>query len=138
MTVRKSLSQPEAYIVIGSRGRIPINEETTLVYPVVERLGQNNHCCAPCALRSQIVKNGRGFSQPASQGRLGLADLLVKVRGQPGHGLFLSGGLALTPRPDQFCYADACVPGLLTKPITKTGVVNTGSRAVSIAYRGYA
>ena len=27
--------------------------------------------------------------------------------------------LALTARPDQFCYADACVPGLLTKPITK-------------------
>jgi hypothetical protein len=36
MAVRKSLSQREAYIVIGSRGRIPINEETTLVYPVVE------------------------------------------------------------------------------------------------------
>jgi hypothetical protein len=46
MTVRKSLSQREAYIVIGSRGRIPINEETTLVYPVVERLGRNNHRCA--------------------------------------------------------------------------------------------
>jgi outer membrane lipoprotein-sorting protein len=36
MAIRKSLSQREAYIVTGSRGRIPINEETTLVYPVVE------------------------------------------------------------------------------------------------------
>jgi hypothetical protein len=65
------------------------------------------------ALRSQILKNGCGFSQPASQGRLRFADFLVKVRGQLDHGLFLSGGLALTARPDQFCYADACVPGLL-------------------------
>jgi hypothetical protein len=36
MAVRKSLSQGEGYIVTGSRGRIPINEETTVVYPVVE------------------------------------------------------------------------------------------------------
>jgi hypothetical protein len=36
MTVCKSLSQREAYIVTGSRGRISIHEETTLVYPVVE------------------------------------------------------------------------------------------------------
>jgi hypothetical protein len=36
MAVRKSLSQRGAYIVTESRGRIPINEETTLVYPVVE------------------------------------------------------------------------------------------------------
>jgi hypothetical protein len=46
----------------------------------------------PFAFRSQILKNGCGFSQPASQGRLRFADFPVKVRGQLGHGLFLSGG----------------------------------------------
>jgi thiol-disulfide isomerase/thioredoxin len=36
MVVRKSLSRMDTYLLTGSRGLIPIREETTVVYPLVE------------------------------------------------------------------------------------------------------
>src|ERR1700693_2586614 len=79
----------------------------------VDGLGQNTHRCA-------ADPQERLWLQPARFSRtLALCGLPCEGRGQLSDGLFLGGRVVLTARADPFCYADGCVPGPLTKPISK-------------------